>query len=26
MNGALDPVIESCIRTDEEDRLQALGQ
>ena len=25
MNGALEPVIESCIRMDEEDRLQALG-
>ena len=26
MNGALEPVIESCIRMDEEDRLKALGQ
>jgi peptide chain release factor 1 len=26
MNGALDAVIESCIRMDEEDRLSALGQ
>ncbi len=26
MNGALDPVIESCIRMDEEQRLAELGQ
>lgn len=26
MNGALEPVIESCIRMDEEERLKALGQ
>ena len=26
MNGALEQVIESCIRMDEEDRLKALGQ
>lgn len=26
MNGALDAVIESCIRTDEEERLKSLGQ
>ena len=25
MNGALEPVIESCIRMDEEDRLHALN-
>jgi len=26
MNGALEPVIQSCISADEEERLQALGQ
>jgi peptide chain release factor 1 len=25
MNGALDPVVESCILADEEARLDALG-
>jgi len=25
MNGALDPVIDSCVQADEEARLQELG-
>jgi peptide chain release factor 1 len=26
MNGALDPIIDSCVQTDEESRLQELGE